>query len=490
MAHPKYSRNRMAECAAAAAIESRRELPNNSALEALTCEYIHAPNEDTTCSDGSLRRTALLTFRWRLKTNAGHEERCDVLVRTNNATQQGVPLPKHWTTAMACLSLERWCEEGRRKVRDPDARDVQCVPLGQVKQPLPPADGTGAGRTVALHVHGQRVIFLLCAHVQDSLWLCHRGSFAGDSLAEDPFQESDLAQKDIVADAWETSRTKRLRSTGSMNVLRGLVQSLDHSWCQLVAVAIYRAAELRSHLLDQALDEAVAASGFERSPWSWRSTAGWSSQARVTFLWRWTARDGCRRNAFQHTRLDHVRSGVPRPRGMNETDADRYTLLLAVAEMETKTSKAPCRYLGLRVGDTYEPDPQMWSPELLEERRSHASVLFEWQHVGIGGKPHMVTCRLDKILGGGGRRVPMNPLRSCPSGLTFDILLPAGRVQRSRRHPLQGRRVRVGSTRHTGAGAARGTGRAAGACVRRLVARRLRRGRSLRLSLMGASSEL
>jgi hypothetical protein len=217
----------MEECAAAAAIESRRELPNASALEALTCEYVHAPDENTTCSDGSLRRTALLTFRWRLKTNTGHEERCDVLVRTNNVTQRRVPLPQHWMTAMACLSLERWCDEGRRKVRDPDARDVQCVPLGQVNQPLPAAEGAGPGRTVALQVHGRRVIFLLCAHVQDSLWLCHRGSFAGDGLAEDPFQESDLVQKDIVVEAWDTSLTKRLRSTGSMNVLRGLVQSLE-----------------------------------------------------------------------------------------------------------------------------------------------------------------------------------------------------------------------------------------------------------------------
>jgi hypothetical protein len=83
---------------------------------------------------------------------------------------------------------------------------------------------------------------------------------------------------------------------------------------------------------------------------------------------------------------------------MNETDAERYTHLPAVAEMETKTGKAPCLYLGLCVGDAHEPDPQLWPPGLLEECRSHASVVFEWEGVGVGGKPHTVTSRVDKLL--------------------------------------------------------------------------------------------
>jgi hypothetical protein len=91
-----------------------------------------------------------------------------------------------------------------------------------------------------------------------------------------------------------------------------------------------------------------------------------------------------------------------------------------VADVETRTSKSPCRYLGLRLGDTYEPDPQLWPPEALGERKSHASVVYEWAHVTAGGKHHTVTCRINNILGGG-QRVPLNPLRVYPSGLTLDI---------------------------------------------------------------------
>ena len=130
-----YSRSRMAACAAEAAAKYKSELPNRAALEDLTCDYIHAPDETNMRADGSMRRTAQLTFRWRLKTNTGHEECCDVTVRTNKVPVQGVPLPSHWTTAMRCLGLNRCCEESAGKVRDPNVSDVRCLALGQAKEP-------------------------------------------------------------------------------------------------------------------------------------------------------------------------------------------------------------------------------------------------------------------------------------------------------------------------------------------------------------------
>jgi hypothetical protein len=166
----KYTRSRLAAAAAQSASSARTDLPNSEALEALTCEYVHAPDETNANIDGSLRRGALLTFRWRLKTKAGQEERCDVTARTDNITERGVPLPPHWWTAMQCLSLERLCEASAANVDDPGISNVQCAVIGQAKETQPPSpDGVGEGRTVALQVDGVRVVFLLCAHVQDGL---------------------------------------------------------------------------------------------------------------------------------------------------------------------------------------------------------------------------------------------------------------------------------------------------------------------------------
>ena len=48
-------------------------------------------------------------------------------------------------------------------------------------------------------------------------------------------------------------------------------------------------------------------------------------------------------------------------------------------------------------------------------------MVYEWQYVSTAGRPHTVACRVNNILGGGGRRVRLNPLRTCPCGLTFDV---------------------------------------------------------------------
>ena len=101
----KFTRHRMAACAAQAAVKYRAALPNTAALAELTCDYIHAPGENDLQADGFLRRGAELTFRWRLKTKAGHEECCNVSARTNNVSVRGVPLPPGWATAMQCVGL-------------------------------------------------------------------------------------------------------------------------------------------------------------------------------------------------------------------------------------------------------------------------------------------------------------------------------------------------------------------------------------------------
>ena len=91
----RYTRNHLAAAAAESATAARASLPNSDTLQTLTCEYVHTPDETNAYADGALRRAAHLTFRRRLKTKAGHEEHFDVTARTNNATEQGVPLPPH-----------------------------------------------------------------------------------------------------------------------------------------------------------------------------------------------------------------------------------------------------------------------------------------------------------------------------------------------------------------------------------------------------------
>ena len=38
---------------------------------------------------------------------------------------------------------------------------------------------------------------------RDQVWLCHRGSFQGEDLCVNPFQERDLEEKDLSTDLWQ-----------------------------------------------------------------------------------------------------------------------------------------------------------------------------------------------------------------------------------------------------------------------------------------------
>ena len=164
--------------------------------------------------------------------------------------------------------------------------------------------------------------------------------------------------------------------------------------------------------------------GFERNPFAWRHGAGRPSHWNIGFLWCWTTGDGSAQKVFEFLRLDNVlqRPVITISRGMNEQDAHLYASLCRAAEMETKTHKAPCRYLGLEIAPGgWEPDPTFWPEEALADRKSHVNVSFEWQYVTSGAAKHKVTCQASHAVGGV-RGIPLNPFKyTCPSNLTFSI---------------------------------------------------------------------
>ena len=101
--------------------------------------------------------------------------------------------------------------------------------------------------------------------MQSDEWFVHKGSYENGSLATHPFQEKDLMCRNIIKEAWDISATKRLRSNSHMNTLRGYVQVNQYLWCELAAVANYRAEEIRSRTLSRKFDEGIAMQYFEKT---------------------------------------------------------------------------------------------------------------------------------------------------------------------------------------------------------------------------------
>ena len=100
---------------------------------------------------------------------------------------------------------------------------------------------------------GIPVEYVLCAHVRNQVWLCHRGSFQGEDLCVNPFQERDLEEKDLSTDLWEEGLDqerprKRIRVHLRVGGLAGLISKYDRVFNALMARALFDAEERRSRL--------------------------------------------------------------------------------------------------------------------------------------------------------------------------------------------------------------------------------------------------
>ena len=106
---------------------------------------------------------------------------------------------EHWKTAFKCDFLSRIAHEAAVRFAEESAfEDVSCRFAGA---PFPVevyTDGRIAADSVLkMAWSGIPVEHVLCAHVCDQTWLCHRGSFTGDTLSANPFGETDLAPIDL-----------------------------------------------------------------------------------------------------------------------------------------------------------------------------------------------------------------------------------------------------------------------------------------------------
>ena len=191
-----------------------------------------------------LRKDSQVAFEWRAR-GEGFDETSQVTLRCNSAVDRGVPLPASWKTSLRCLSLPDLAEKSAHVAREGGVREARCVVLGQPK-PSPLPEPGAALQPGAVVLFGQRIEHLLCAHVEGDLWLCHFGSF--DYTA--------LCQKDLVRDAPEEGPSmprKRLRPRLRPGQLRELALSRSQDWDRLVAVATWKAEELRAGPFDEVL---------------------------------------------------------------------------------------------------------------------------------------------------------------------------------------------------------------------------------------------
>ena len=187
--------------------------------------------------------------------------------------------------------------------------------------------------------------------------------------------------KNIASVVEDGAPRKRIRAHLRESELRKLAADTSSKLDQLLAIAAYKADEIRAEAEGRALDQQEAFARFEQNPFRW-DAQGRQSHVDVCFLWTWRGTDGNGRRAFVFPRLDNVfKRQIPRPPGLDDADEDTYKRLVEAASLETKQRKAPCKYLGILSQGKFEADPGKWHSRSYPGSKTYATVYFEWEHV-------------------------------------------------------------------------------------------------------------
>ena len=167
--------------------------------------------------------------------------------------------------------------------------------------------------------------------------------------------------KDITGIGEEAHTRKRIKPHLREHELRDVATNHGAKLDRLLALASYRAEEIRAADGRRPMDMAVALAGFEGNPFRWEAR-GWQSQVEVCFFWSWRGTDGVESKRFVFAMLQNVLARrVPRPTALMESDADVFRCLLEVAAAETAHNTSPCKYFGVQLGKgKYERDPAKW----------------------------------------------------------------------------------------------------------------------------------
>ena len=159
----------------------------------LSCEYLGV------CMGGLVNRNATATYRsklvyeWQVRSGAINEKAC-VTARCGNASNQGVPFPTAWQTALKCQQLTSLARSAAEEARAEIGREVDCKVVGIVKETSPASSGEAVpGNIIPLETGAARIPYILCALVSGGTWLCHRGTFDEGALDKvNPLSEKDM----------------------------------------------------------------------------------------------------------------------------------------------------------------------------------------------------------------------------------------------------------------------------------------------------------
>lgn len=288
-----------------------------------------------------------------------------VQVRVDSAlcNDHCICLPNGWETSLHVLKLAVDAKGSATKCLPPNVSNLSCQLLGLPKVSQAGQQFPTPGACVALTVNGNRVNYVLVAHVYGDLWRCSPGAIMenGHILLDTVWRSEDCITKNIVTDVWSSFSPKRRVSSHIMTShLMQLMRTYTKRFYDLVANQGWLVESDRTCTAKKTFDVNTATTHFEPNPFTWDMAVVHKHTVNICYIWSWECFGElkCAKVAIQTN--PEISATVPLPDLLHD-DLALFERLVQKAQRETDRLYCTCVYLGMQIGaNVFEPDPTKW----------------------------------------------------------------------------------------------------------------------------------
>jgi hypothetical protein len=214
-----------------------------------------------------------------------------------------VPLPPYWKGWLSAIVIPQKAAALAAELGAEGRVQAEVHVLGAPRKLTSTCDrGLQSGALFQLSGDVEPRVVLLCAALDDMIWLCHPGSYVGEEIcADDPFREAGILEVDLRNEALQPDPDAARKGA----LLFDAAQKNYEAFGRVCAYAVTRVWLRRARSQSQRPPIEKLTDFFEPFPFDWKETEC-RGEITQTFLWIWRwADDQVWHFAGRRQRVEH-----------------------------------------------------------------------------------------------------------------------------------------------------------------------------------------
>ena len=257
-------------------------------LEAdLRCELLWATshsNQKLVALDNPIPRRVCLVFLYRCALRDDQAAIVHAASCRNVVARGYVPLPPYWKGWLSAIVIPQKAAALAAELGAEGRVQAEVHVLGAPRKITSTCDrGLQSGALFQLSGDVEPRVVLLCAALDDMIWLCHPGSYVGEEIcADDPFREAGILEVDLRNEALQPDPDAARKGA----LLFDAAQKNYEAFGRVCAYAVTRVWLRRARSQSQRPPIEKLTDFFEPFPFDWKETEC-RGEITQTFLWIW-----------------------------------------------------------------------------------------------------------------------------------------------------------------------------------------------------------